>query len=348
MKYRKRIDFVAAVVIAGFLISACALLETGSSIRPPWWDSPKETETDIVRLNDNPDSWVRYRIRYWLTLTEHEGTTRVFMPLPRAWNTQKDIDLLTLEPEPSDIFTDPVNGNRIAFWEVDLSPGRSQTFTEEFEISIQSERRPLAEEMVGKYDDDDPVLQIYLHPTEFIQSDNPELLAAASEIVGDESNPYRKAKLVFDFVVSHMRGFRDDVNDAASAFASRESECGGYAHLFIALCRGAGVPARPVTGLARLQPGEWRWPEGVGTHVWAEFYLPDYGWIPVDPTHARMNPNDPMGISFADRLVLSKGSDIEMGHGSGSGRKPWFHVPNVNNRQEMKDLRLSVTIVSTD
>jgi len=45
------------------------------------------------------------------------------------------------------------------------------------------------------------------------------------------------------------------------------------------LCRSLGIPAR-TTGGWQLFTGNF------AGHFWAEFYLPNYGWIPVDPTAA--------------------------------------------------------------
>jgi transglutaminase-like putative cysteine protease len=285
-----------------------------------------------------PEPWVRYRIRYWITLAGFAGPTKVWMPLPRQWNTQKDITLLALGPAPTDVFSEPLNGDQIVYWEQNLEQDKTYSFSEAFEISLLRDTWLISQADVGPYDLSDPLLQICLAPSRFIQSDHPELLQAASTIVGNETNPYRKARLIFDFVVAHMQGSSPE-DDALTALNTGRGECGAHAHLFVALCRAAGVPARPVTGLAGLRQGEWLWPEGVGTHIWAEFYLPNYGWIPVDTTDAGA-----FGRSFDNRLILSKGSDIDLGHGSPEGRIPWFHMPHVNNvQEETQELRLSIT-----
>jgi tetratricopeptide (TPR) repeat protein len=57
------------------------------------------------------------------------------------------------------------------------------------------------------------------------------------------------------------------------------AECRGYTVLFVALCRAAGVPARPVWGVALL-PGN---KPDYASHNWAEVYVAGVGWVPVDP-----------------------------------------------------------------
>ena len=55
-----------------------------------------------------------------------------------------------------------------------------------------------------------------------------------------------------------------------------KADCGSYTALFVALCRAGGVPARPVAGCWAQGENQW--------HCWAEFFIPDVGWIPVDPS----------------------------------------------------------------
>jgi hypothetical protein len=57
------------------------------------------------------------------------------------------------------------------------------------------------------------------------------------------------------------------------------AECRGYTLLCTGLCRAAGVPARPVWGLAMLTPEQG----GFASHNWVEVYINGVGWVPVDP-----------------------------------------------------------------
>jgi transglutaminase-like putative cysteine protease len=70
-------------------------------------------------------------------------------------------------------------------------------------------------------------------------------------------------------------------------FNTRSGFCGHYASAFVTLMRGAGVPARVVTGYLG---GEWN-PIGdyfvvrqSDAHSWAEVWLEGRGWTRVDPT----------------------------------------------------------------
>jgi transglutaminase-like putative cysteine protease len=53
----------------------------------------------------------------------------------------------------------------------------------------------------------------------------------------------------------------------------------------VALARSVGVPSREIFGI-RIPNGK----EGDMTkaqHCWAEFFLPGYGWVPIDPSDVR-------------------------------------------------------------
>lgn len=57
--------------------------------------------------------------------------------------------------------------------------------------------------------------------------------------------------------------------------------CHHYCAAFVALCRAAGVPAVVAHGVVIAPTGEF---DGApGSHGWAEVYLPEVGWTPVEP-----------------------------------------------------------------
>lgn len=59
--------------------------------------------------------------------------------------------------------------------------------------------------------------------------------------------------------------------------------CQDFAHLFIAVARSWGVPARYVMGY--LDPGICATGEQLATHAWAEALVPAAGWVGFDATH---------------------------------------------------------------
>ncbi len=70
-------------------------------------------------------------------------------------------------------------------------------------------------------------------------------------------------------------------------FSTHAGFCGHYASAFVTLMRGAGLPARVVTGYLG---GEWNPIGGYfavrqsDAHAWAEVWLASQGWTRVDPT----------------------------------------------------------------
>ena len=69
------------------------------------------------------------------------------------------------------------------------------------------------------------------------------------------------------------------------ALAARRGVCQDFAHIFIALVRPLGIPARYVSGyLFHRDTNADRSADGA-THAWVEALLPPFGWIGFDPTN---------------------------------------------------------------
>ncbi|MBQ3257795.1 MAG: transglutaminase family protein [Oscillospiraceae bacterium] len=74
---------------------------------------------------------------------------------------------------------------------------------------------------------------------------------------------------------SYEQGFTGVSTSAGEAWSLGKGVCQDYAHIFIALCHLAGIPARYVTG---MMIGEG------ATHAWVEILSGDY-WYAMDPTN---------------------------------------------------------------
>jgi len=79
----------------------------------------------------------------------------------------------------------------------------------------------------------------------------------------------------------------DSVDDFL--FRTRQGFCEHYASAFVFLMRAAGVPARVVTGYLGGEPnqvGHYLIVRQADAHAWAEVWLPERGWVRIDPTAA--------------------------------------------------------------
>ena len=78
-------------------------------------------------------------------------------------------------------------------------------------------------------------------------------------------------------------------------------DCGNLSAIYISLLRNKGIPARPV--VAVRTDGTF--------HVWSEFYLESYGWVPVDVTYLNSDPRgNYFGVYPADCVIMSNEYDL--------------------------------------
>jgi transglutaminase-like putative cysteine protease len=118
---------------------------------------------------------------------------------------------------------------------------------------------------------------------------NAKVQNLAATITKGQKSVLAKARSVYDWIVDNMH--RDPkvkgcgLGEVDKLLVSLGGKCTDIHSVFVALARASGVPAREVFGI-RLPKGK----EGDMTkfqHCWAEFYLPGYGWVVVDPADVR-------------------------------------------------------------
>ena len=137
-----------------------------------------------------------------------------------------------------------------------------------------------------RYHDPDPALVMESQPTFYTEEQAPHILftpilrSLCREIVGNETNPLTKARLIYDYIVHHiryayMRAYYTLPMITEYAAVNQRGDCGVQALLFITLCRIAGIPARWQSGLC-VEPGD------EGCHDWAQFYVAPFGWLFAD------------------------------------------------------------------
>ena len=128
----------------------------------------------------------------------------------------------------------------------------------------------------------------YLAPTKFAPIDGDVWLLAA-KITSGKRSVLEKARAIYDWTCENT--FRDPktkgcgAGDVCALLKNPGGKCADIHSVFVALARAAGVPAREVFG---IRMGKKEREDITGwQHCWAEFFLPGYGWVPVDAADVR-------------------------------------------------------------
>jgi len=116
-----------------------------------------------------------------------------------------------------------------------------------------------------------------------------EVKKLAETITAGQTTVLGKAKAIYDWTCENT--YRNPetrgcgLGDVYRLLKEPGGKCTDISSIFVALARASGVPAKEVFGIRQgkkpLQDiSKWQ-------HCWAEFYLPGYGWVSVDPADVR-------------------------------------------------------------
>ena len=270
----------------------------------------------------------RYRVRMTVTVNKEavpEGdTVRCWMPYPRIFSSQTDVELITSSPEIG-WMCHPESGIRSIYFEQVVEGDNPTRFEIEYEYTCYAVYQEVDPTRVLPYDPYNPMYMQYTQPQPPHVVFIPEIRELAENIVGDETNPWLKAKRIYDWMArnilySYARDYSTLRNISRYVYEHRYGDCGQQALLFITLCRISGVAAR-------WQSGWMARPGSPGQHDWAEIYTEPYGWLPVDVTrgvffHNYVGSLTPQQCQeVADfycggidhfRLVANKGHDLKL------------------------------------
>ncbi|MEL7007782.1 MAG: transglutaminase family protein [Cyanobacteria bacterium J06588_4] len=132
--------------------------------------------------------------------------------------------------------------------------------------------------------------QKYLLDNDNLAMDSEIIIQAAKTAVGSETNLLRQVYSIRNYVYDKLAyGIKPHIDTPDIVLKRGVGSCGEYLGLLLALCRLNGIacrtvgrykcPGDPLKRGIPLQPDY--------NHVWMEFYLPGYGWLPMES-----NPDD--------------------------------------------------------
>ncbi|OQX87733.1 hypothetical protein B6D60_03335 [candidate division KSB1 bacterium 4484_87] len=257
----------------------------------------------------------------------------VYIAIPENRDNQELLAPITFEPKPTDILTDHW-GQKVAHYHVtNLKSGEFFRATMIVKARVYGIEYFIDPHKTGTLNDiPDDIKKKYLVDGKKLMIHDPFIQNLAKKIVGDEKNPYKVARKIFNYLINHLSYNLKPVggwNTAPTVLKRGTASCSEYSFSFIALARAVGLPARYVGAVSRR--GDDASLDEV-FHRWCEVYLPHYGWIPFDANKGdKKRPADQAaGIGDTDRRYI-----ITTTSGGGSEYMDWTY--NFNYHWKSKD-----------
>lgn len=217
------------------------------------------------------------------------------------------------------------DGQRVAVFEFDLAEDEVQLFGWKALVELRGIRYDITPEQLDPtVPIPDDIQALYLQDDDDLAMDTRRVQEAARDAVGTLSNPLSKMLAIREFVYDKLDyRIRPSIDPPDVVLERNKGSCGEYVGVMLALARLSGIPCRTV--------GRYKCPPHQDTlnyplqprynHVWIEFYLAGYGWLPsesnADDLGSRPYPKRFfMGLPWY-HIELGKGISFEKMNASG-------------------------------
>jgi len=232
-------------------------------------------KTYILQINSDIDS-----------IDTKNGTNITLrIPRPIALSWQPMVELTECSPEP--VISDYKN---TVIHQIQLKKATSKSekirFSHNFVVSTYALRTQINEKAVKPYSKEIKSRILFknsIKANDLIQSKNEEVKNFAKEIIThngkEEQNPYKQAKLIYDYLVQNYK-IRDELRKSDASpldlLKSKKGDAYDLAIFYTTLLRAIEIPSQPIAGI--LVDSEMQ----TQAHWWTEFYIEGFGWLPVD------------------------------------------------------------------
>lgn len=280
---------------------------------------PKETEvTDITKTYTfNSDDLVdnslqllfgdstTYQTNFNFPLENKTGFPKVYEVTLPPTTASQTVYLNKLEPKPDNTRIDGDN-NIIATYTV--QPQQKVTVVTDVAADVRYINYDLARS--GQLNDIPRDLKAkYTKSTRYWNSDNAVIREKTKTLIKDKKNVAEMVKAVNDYVIETLNYNNEKIKynvrqGSIEAFKNpNNAVCLEYSDLTITMLRSVGIPARMPVGYG--YSGNLKQSSSVSDslHSWVEAYIPNVGWINMDPTWGEKFNN--FGISDIDHFAFA-------------------------------------------
>ncbi len=240
------------------------------------------------------------------------GVLNVWIPLPRNRSAQGIADVKIDSPYDWKRYTEKEFGNEYAIARIPAP----QTGELVIRINFHGSRNAVAIEQIANVTPSRSEIKRALRADRMVTL-SPRVQKLSNDITAGKTTTIDKAHAIYEYVMTTMK--YDKVTpgwgngDTERACDVKAGNCTDFHSLFMSLARSQGIPTRFVIGFPLPQAGG----KIPGYHCWAEFYVKDKGWVPVDASDASKSTDPAMramlfGNLPANRVEFTMGRDLAL------------------------------------
>jgi transglutaminase-like putative cysteine protease len=217
---------------------------------------------------------VNYSVDIRVLEATRPNTLYLWAPMPVTSPSQRNVNLVSRSIEP---FVE--NHRGVSLFKLDnLISGMTQSIDFSFRVDVYNVETEINQQILRQ--ETSLLSAMYTQSSSLIPSDNPLIKTTVNEIIGREQNPYIKARLLYEWIITNIQITETMLSptiNISSLIEQKKADPYTAALLFTTMARAAGIPCIPAAGVL-VDPGRQTL-----RHYWAEFWIDDFGWIPVDP-----------------------------------------------------------------
>ena len=170
----------------------------------------------------------------------------IYLAIPMDLPFQTILDTIVYTPVPTDFVSDRWDQKMAHYHFENIPAGGTAEASMKITAELYKTRFHLFPEKAGTLDDiPEKISGRYLIDDTKYWVDDPVIQNTVETVVGDESNCYWIARMLFDHVIANMYyELAGGWNVAPTVLKRGSGSCSEYSFVYIALCRAAGLPAR--------------------------------------------------------------------------------------------------------
>lgn len=263
-----------------------------------------------------------YRVSVW-PIQEAGSSVRLWIPLPGSDPYQTISNLTITSPVEVSTHTEPVYQNSLAYVSA-TTPFPSGLWVD---VAFDVLRREQSITAVSLSPDE---RDRFLAPGSMTPRDS-RFDQIARTVLSPANTALENGRVLYNHVLDRMTydksGEGWGQGNAIYACDIGKGNCSDFHSFFNAVARTADIPSRFLIGFPIPENGHGSID---GYHCWAEFYVPERGWVPVDISEADKHPEN-SGFFFGhldpNRVFFTMGRDVELVPPAAGGPVNFFIYP---------------------